>query len=95
MARMNAIMAHLRRNSPAELAGWKVQQAVDYQNSAATGLPGANVLEYRLENGASLMIRPSGTEPKIKLYLSAVGASRAEADGINARLAEAARTLLR
>ena len=94
MARMNAIMAHLRRNSPAELAGWKMQQAVDYQNSAATGLPGANVLEYRLENGASLMIRPSGTEPKIKVYLSAVGESVEKAKAVNAALAAAAGGLL-
>ena len=94
MARMNAIMAHLRQNSPAELAGWKVQQAVDYQNSAATGLPGANVLEYRLENGASLMIRPSGTEPKIKVYLSAVGESVEKAKAVNAALAAAAGGLL-
>ena len=94
MARMNAIMAHLRQNSPAELADWKVQQAVDYQNSAATGLPGANVLEYRLENGASLMIRPSGTEPKIKVYLSAVGESVEKAKAVNAALAAAAGGLL-
>ena len=95
MRRMNAIMAALREKTPAALAGMAVERVVDYADSAATGLPASNVLRLELEGGASLMIRPSGTEPKIKLYLSAVGASRAEADGINARLAEAARTLLR
>lgn len=61
----------------------------DY-NTEGTGLPKADVLEYRMENGAKLMVRPSGTEPKIKVYLSAVGASAEEADAINARLADAA-----
>ena len=86
---MQAIMARLREELPFVMAGYCVEKIVDYQNPA-TGLPKANVLEYRLENGAKLMVRPSGTEPKIKVYLSAVADSAAEADAINAKLADTA-----
>ena len=62
---------------------------LDY-SAGGTGLPAADVLEYRLAGGAKFMVRPSGTEPKIKIYLSAVGKSEAEADAVNERLAQAA-----
>ncbi|MDD4850319.1 MAG: phospho-sugar mutase [Gemmiger sp.] len=94
MARMQAIMANLRAAPPAALAGYPVACVVDYANAAATGLPGANVLEWRFANGAKLMIRPSGTEPKIKIYLSAVGSTAQQADAINAALAQASAALL-
>ena len=94
MARMAQIMQKLREEKPAELAGEKVCEEIDYENAEATGLPAANVLEFRLENGASLMIRPSGTEPKIKVYLSAVGESVEKAKAVNAALAGAAQKLL-
>ena len=61
----------------------------DYE-SDGTGLPKANVLELRFANGATLMVRPSGTEPKIKVYLSAVAGSEDAADAINTALGEAA-----
>jgi phosphoglucomutase len=48
------------------------------------------VLEFRMAGGAKLMVRPSGTEPKIKVYLSAVGRTEKEADAINAALADCA-----
>ena len=89
MHTMQAIMARLRAEVPFVIAGHGVDKVVDYQNDD-TGLPKADVLEYRLENGAKLMVRPSGTEPKIKVYLSAVGSSAAEADAVNAALAKAA-----
>ena len=89
MDTMNAIMTGLRDAPPAEIAGYAVTEVVDYQNGN-TGLPKANVLEFRMAGGAKLMVRPSGTEPKIKLYLSAVGGSEAEADAINAALADCA-----
>ena len=94
MGKMAGIMQNLRENQPTELADIKVQSVIDYENSAATGLPAANVLEYRLENGASLMIRPSGTEPKIKVYLSAVGETVEKAQAVNAALTKAAAGLL-
>lgn len=89
MYRMLDIMASLRKAPPTEIAGYKVAHNVDYLHDE-TGLPKADVLEYRLANKAKLMVRPSGTEPKIKVYLSAVGQSAAEADAVNAALAQAA-----
>ena len=89
MRTMQGIMAKLRQDPPAAIAGYAVQRATDYRNDV-TGLPKADVLEYRLANGAKLMVRPSGTEPKIKVYLSAVAESEAAADAINAQLAAAA-----
>ena len=89
MRTMQGIMAKLRQDPPATIAGYAVQKATDYQNDV-TGLPKADVLEYRLANGAKLMVRPSGTEPKIKVYLSAVAESESAADAINAQLAAAA-----
>ena len=95
MARMQAIMTKLRRTPPTALAGYAVVSTVDYKETEKTGLPGSNVLEWRFSNGAKLMIRPSGTEPKIKIYLSAVGKTEAAADDINAAMAAAIGDLLR
>ena len=81
MHTMQAIMASLRAAPPAEIAGLAVEKAVDYA-AGDTGLPAADVLEFRLAGGAKLMIRPSGTEPKIKLYLSAVAPTAEEADAV-------------
>ncbi len=67
---------------------------MDY-NTAGTGLPKANVLEFRLAGGAKLMVRPSGTEPKIKVYLSAVAPTEEAADAINDTLGKAASALLK
>ena len=102
MKKMNSIMDHLRHNAPAEIAGFKVVGDSDYQLSVRTEgaekteitLPKSNVLEYRLENGSKLIVRPSGTEPKIKAYLSAVKPSVEEANAQLARMAEAAAELL-
>ena len=57
-------------------------------------LPGADVLEYQLAGGSKLMIRPSGTEPKIKAYIFAYGATRADSEQVAAQLEDAARALL-
>ena len=94
MHTMQGIMARLRANAPAEIAGYAVAGVTDYA-AEGTGLPRADVLEYRLANGAKLMVRPSGTEPKIKVYLSAVAESAAAADAINGQLAEAAAAWMR
>lgn len=77
LAKMVSLMDGLRQNPPKEIAGVKVASVADYQTgvitdvngkTAPTGLPVSNVLFYTLENGDSVVIRPSGTEPKIKLY---------------------------
>ena len=89
MRTMRSIMDSLRRDKPASVGGYRVAEIVDYA-AEGTGLPKANVLEFRFMNGAKLMVRPSGTEPKIKIYLSAVAHSADDADAINAELAAAA-----
>ena len=94
MHTMQNLMKNLRANAPAEIAGYKVESAVDYDTDG-TGLPRANVLEYHLAGGHKLMIRPSGTEPKIKVYLSAVGESEAAADAVNAALSKAAAEIMK
>ena len=87
MVKMQNIMDGLRKNGIASVAGKKVIATADYQTSVrkdANGeqtihLPKSNVLEYGLEGGASVIVRPSGTEPKIKIYYSILGNTRAEA----------------
>ena len=69
-----AIMAGLRSNPPAELAGSPVVKVVDYEKTEETGLPKSNVLQFFSEDGDVVSVRPSGTEPKIKFYFGARGA---------------------
>lgn len=92
---MQRLMERLRREPPAVIAGVKVTGVVDYTHPERTGLPLANVLEFRLENCDRLMIRPSGTEPKIKVYVFARRTSRAESEEGAAILANAAEQLIR
>ncbi|MCQ2116211.1 MAG: phospho-sugar mutase [Bacteroidales bacterium] len=73
-----AIMAGLRENPPAELAGAKVVKVVDYNKPEETGLPKSNVLQFFSEEGDVVSVRPSGTEPKIKFYFGAKGANADE-----------------
>ena len=73
-AKMQAFMEDLRKNSIRELAGYTVKKVIDYQ-SDATGLPKSNVLRFLLNGGGEAVIRPSGTEPKLKVYLTAIGTS--------------------
>ena len=93
MTVMQSLMAGLRKAPPASIAGLAVESVVDY-SAGGTGLPAADVLEYRLADGAKFMVRPSGTEPKIKVYLSAVGESEAAADEINEKMAAAAKAMM-
>jgi phosphoglucomutase len=93
MDKMAGIMQQLRENPPAEIGGYKVVKAVDYKNTEETGLPSANVLNYTLEGGASVIVRPSGTEPKIKTYFTTLGKDLAEAQAQKDVLAEALKPL--
>ena len=68
------IMVDMRATPPAELAGSKVCKVIDYLDTAATGLPSSNVLQFFSEAGDVVSVRPSGTEPKIKFYFGAAGA---------------------
>ena len=73
MDKMAGIMQDLRDNPPKDFAGDKVVKVVDYKKPEETGLPAANVLIYTLESGATVVVRPSGTEPKIKTYFTTKG----------------------
>ena len=78
MERMAAILSALRAKPPKSLCGFAVCSAKDYRDGL-DGLPPSNVLSFTNEQGCKLIVRPSGTEPKVKLYLSAKGASMEEA----------------
>ena len=94
MDKMACIMTSLRENPPAELGGYQVVKVVDYQKTEETGLPSANVLVYTLDGGATVIVRPSGTEPKIKTYFTTLGRDLAEAEAQKNVLAEALKPIL-
>lgn len=89
MDKMAGIMADLRKNPPAAISKYKVVKVTDYQKPEETGLPAANVLTYDLEGGAQAIVRPSGTEPKIKTYFTTLGKDLAEAQAQKDELSEA------
>jgi len=93
MDKMNSIMAGLRENAPADFAGDKVVSVTDYNKPEETGLPKANVLIYGLESGSFIVVRPSGTEPKIKAYYTTKGKDLAEAEAVKEKLAGAVKPL--
>lgn len=89
MKKMADMMDNLRKTTPSEIAGSKVVWAGDYKTQITedfvsgekykTGLPVSNVLSYRCENGNTAIVRPSGTEPKIKIYITAKADTRENA----------------
>ena len=95
MEKMASIMQKLRDQPPVELAGHKVVKVTDYKKPEETGLPAANVLIYTLENGATVVVRPSGTEPKIKTYFTTLGKDLAEAQAQKDALAAAIEPILK
>ncbi len=94
MDKMASIMAKLRAEPPKEIAGYPVVKVTDYQKPEQTGLPAANVLIFGLEGGATVVVRPSGTEPKIKAYYTTKGKDLAEAQAQKDALAQAMKPLL-
>ena len=92
-AKMAGIMKTLRASAPTAIAGSAVEAVVDY-GEGVNGLPKANVIEFDLEGGNKAIVRPSGTEPKIKLYIFAKGADAAEADALLDAIEEDGRKLL-
>ena len=94
MEKMGDIMEALRKNPPKELAGYAVTTVTDFENSESTGLPRANILVFALENGESVIVRPSGTEPKIKTYFTTKGQGMEEAKQEKEKLAAAMKPLL-
>ena len=93
MAAMDALMKSLRTAPPAEIGGWKVTGMTDYLNGD-TGLIPSDVLEFRLEDAGKVIVRPSGTEPKLKLYLSVRGSGEEDAAARLERLSKGAEALL-
>lgn len=103
MQKMQDMMTSLRNNPPKEIAGERVRLISDYETSVtkdtATGeetpitLPKSNVLSYRLDGATGVIVRPSGTEPKIKIYVTSVADTRenaqAKADQIAADMEKA------
>jgi phosphoglucomutase len=82
MGTMKELMAGMRANAPATIAEYAVSAVRDYKDSSiryadgtvgSTGLPSSDVLYYELESGDAVIVRPSGTEPKIKIYILAKG----------------------
>lgn len=69
--KIGAAMVELRNHPPKTVAGVRVTEVTDFLDSEKTGYPKSNVLRYALEGGAWVIVRPSGTEPKLKLYLGA------------------------
>ena len=96
MKHMEDIMTDLRNNHPTAIGGLKVERFEDYKASTskniATGevkeltLPKSNVLAFYLENGCKAIVRPSGTEPKIKTYITAKAPTKAEAEAIEQKI---------
>lgn len=104
MKKMADMMENLRNNVPAEISGSKVVWVGDYKKgttldlvsgaSGKTGLPSSNVLSYRCENGSTAIVRPSGTEPKIKIYITAKESSREKAASEVKNISEAMKGIL-
>lgn len=102
VARMQQIMKELRTEAPKELAGLKVTAVRDYLRGVRvengvetpTGLPASDVLYFELEGGSWVCVRPSGTEPKIKLYVNTNAPDAAQAQALNDALCDAARALM-
>ena len=92
MDKMASIMDTLRSNSPKEIAGMPVTAVSDYKTSTVTfadgspsktiDLPKSNVLAFDLVNGNKVIVRPSGTEPKIKAYITAIGTNKESAHAL-------------
>ena len=105
MQKMADIMDGLRVNVPTQFAGYKVTKIDDYKTSISTAvdtkeeskitLPKSNVLAYTLTDGNKVIVRPSGTEPKIKAYITAIGTSEDNAKEIADKLLKDADELMK
>lgn len=80
MQKMSDIMTALRERSVDEIGGLKVLDKTDYKDTAKTGLPSSNVISFKLEDGNGVVVRPSGTEPKIKIYITSVAQTLEDAE---------------
>lgn len=105
MEKMAAIMDSLRENAPNSFADMAVVKIDDYKTSVSKNtadgstakieLPKSNVLAYTLTDGNKIIVRPSGTEPKIKAYITAIGKTKDEAQKIADKLLAEADSLMK
>lgn len=105
MEKMAAIMDGLRADAPKSFGGMEVTVVDDYKTSVSTNLtdsstktielPKSNVLAYTLTDGNKIIVRPSGTEPKIKAYITAIGKDREQAQLIADKLLADADALMK
>ena len=84
-AKMQEIMVSFRNNIE-NIGGYKIKETLDY-SKGLNGLPKSNVLKYILENDSTVVVRPSGTEPKLKMYSSIKAPTEAEANAIYEKIA--------
>ena len=104
MEKMGAIMTSLREHAPEEIAGMKVIETADYKKServdiisgkvSEIDLPKSNVLAYKLPDGNSVIVRPSGTEPKLKAYITACGKDENHSSALGEKLGESIEKIL-
>ena len=92
---MSALMQGLRDKPLTEIAGHQIVKVTDYTKPEETGLPSANVLIYKLDNGETVVVRPSGTEPKIKIYYTTLGKNLEEAEAEKEKLAKALEPIMK
>ena len=94
MDKMGGSMKNRRENAPGERAGDKGTEGREERKREERGSPAANVLVYKLENNETVIVRPSGTEPKIKIYYTTLGNDLAEAQAEKDKLAEALKPIM-
>ena len=90
LARIGEVMAALRSSPPTTLGPLDVLATTDYA-SGVQGFPPSDILRYDLSGDARVIVRPSGTEPKVKVYIDTVAATSAEAQALVDALADAIR----
>ena len=98
MDKMAASMNNLRENPPKEIGGSRVIKIMDYKTSLSTDIktlkteeidmPKSNVLSYYMENGSQTLVRPSGTEPKIKIYIMSIGENLESAKAVSEKITD-------
>ena len=93
--RMCGIMEHLRSQAPEQITGVAVDQVIDYKEAEKTGLPASDVLAFHLGDDSHVIIRPSGTEPKMKAYLSCKSDTKTEGIEHIARLENEVREMIK
>lgn len=95
MEKMNKIMDNLRKNPLKEIGNISVIKVTDYEDSSSTNLPKANVLKFELKSKETVIIRPSGTEPKIKIYYTTKGTNLKDANEKKELLSKALKPLFK